>query len=298
MSDDTVKNYLEHRPVVKHPRVKCCNSSRSLYCPECCALLVETDRRPPPISLPCKLDIVLDEKNRAKSTGIHAKCLIEAQEGLATCDNECALYDIERGDALPDYNVSDSDGTYILFPVPGESVPLASVAGSVGRLVVLDCKWTKSSCKDRPELRNLPKVHLTEPPEQSYFWRWHNSGPGMISTIEAIYYASLEVSEHKRSIPKDERENLIHLLYLFAEQRISIQRSCEESGGDCSSLPFSEKGKEEQRALRRYKVTEKQARDKEKGKLLKEFARKQREAADKQGAEIPSLSQQVANINI
>lgn len=230
MSDDTVENYLEHRPVVKHPRVKCCNSSRSLYCPECCALLVETDRRPPPISLPCKLDIVLDEKNRAKSTGVHAKCLIDAQEGLATCNNECSLFDIERGDVLPDYNVSDSDGTYILFPVPGESVPLASVAGNIDRLVVLDCKWTKSSCKDRPELRNLPKVHLTEPPEQSYFWRWHNSGPGMISTIEAIYSASLEIAEHKQSIAKDERGNLIHLLYLFAEQRMSIQRSCEKSG--------------------------------------------------------------------
>ena len=296
MSDDTVKNYLEHRPEVKHPRVKCCNSSRSLYCPVCCALLVETDHRPPPISLPCKLDIVLDEKNRAKSTGIHAKCLIDAQEGLATCVNECALYDIERGDALPDYNVSDSDGTFILFPVPGESVPLASVAANINQLVVLDCKWTKSSCKDRPELQNLPKVHLSEPPEKSYFWRWHSQGPGMISTIEAIYYASLEVSEHKRSIPKDERENLIHLLYLFAEQRISIQRSCEESGG--KTTPFSEKGKEEQRALRRYKGTEKQARDKKRGKLLKEFARKQREAADKQGAAISSLSQQVANINI
>lgn len=289
MSDDTVENYLEHRPVVKHPRVKCCNSSRSLYCPECCALLVERDHRPPPISLPCKLDVVLDEKNRAKSTGIHAKCLIDAQEALAASDNECALYDIERGDALPDYNVSDSDGTFILFPVPGESVPLASVAGSIDRLVVLDCKWTKSSCKDRPELRNLPKVHLTEPPEKSYFWRWHNSGPGMISTIEAIYYASLELAEHKRSIPKDERENLIHLLYLFAEQRMSIQRSCEKSG---ETTPFSEKGKEEQRALRRYKGTEKQARDKEQGKLLKEITRKQREAG------ISSLSQQVAIIDI
>ena len=298
MSDDTVENYLEHRPVVKHPRVKCCNSSRSLYCPECCALLVETDRRPPFISLPCKLDIVLDEKNRAKSTGVHAKCLVDAQEGLATCNNECSLFDIERGDALPEYNVSDSvsdsDGTYILFPVPGESVPLASVAGNINRLVVLDCKWTKSSCKDRPELRNLPKVHLTEPPEQSYFWRWHNSGPGMISTIEAIYYASLEIAEHKQSIPKDERENLIHLLYLFAEQRMSIQRSCEKSG---EAAPFSEEGKEEQRALRRYKGTEKQARDKEKGKLLKEIARKQREATEKE-AGISSLSQQVAKLDI
>ena len=293
MSDDTVKNYLEHRPEVKHPRVKCCNSSRSLYCPVCCALLVETDHRPPPISLPCKIDIVLDEKNRAKSTGIHAKCLINAQEGLAKCDNECALFDIERGDELPAY-CSDSDGTYILFPMPGESVPLASVASSIDRLVVLDCKWTKSSCKNRPELRNLPKVHLTSPPDKSYFWRWHNSGPGMISTIEAIYYASLEVAEHKRSVSEDGRENLIHLLYLFAEQRMSIQRSCQKSG---ETTPFSEKGKEQQRALRRYKGTEKQAMDKEKGKLLKAMARNEREAKNGETG-MSSLSQTVADINI
>jgi len=56
---DTVKNYLDRRPVVNHRRVKCCNSSRSLYCPECCALLVEPDNRPPPISLPCKVDLSL-----------------------------------------------------------------------------------------------------------------------------------------------------------------------------------------------------------------------------------------------
>jgi hypothetical protein len=168
------------------------------------------------------------------------------------------------------------------------------VASDINRLVVLDCKWTKSSCKNRLELRDLPKVHLTNPPEESYFWRWHNKGPGMISTIEAIYYASLEIAERKEGMSKDERENLIHLLYLFAEQRISIQRSCQISG---ESLPYGEKGKEEQRALRRYKGTAKQVRDKEKGRLLKESAREEREGASN-ATGVSSLSQQVANINI
>ena len=290
---DTVKNYLDRRPVINHRRVKCCNSSRSLFCPECCALLVEPDNRPPPISLPCKLDIVLDEKNRAKSTGIHAKCLMNAQQGSEESANSCALFDLVRGDALPNYNESGG-GTYILFPVPGESVPLASVARDINRLVVLDCKWTKSSCKDRPELRDLPKVHLTNPPEESYFWRWHNEGAFMVSTIEAIYYASLEVADHKGDMSKAAKENLIHLLYLFAEQRISIQRSCQISG---ESLPYGKKGKEEQRALRRYKGTAKQARDKEKGRHLRESARKEREGASN-ATGVSSLSQQVANINI
>ena len=143
---DTVKTYLDRRSTINHRRVKCCNSSRSLYCPECCALLVEPDNRPPPISLPYKLDIVLDEKNRAKSTGIHAKCLMNAQQRSEESTNSCALYDLERGDALPNFNEESGGGTYILFPVPGESVPLASVASDIDRLVVLDCKWTKSSC--------------------------------------------------------------------------------------------------------------------------------------------------------
>jgi len=178
--------------------------------------------------------------------------------------------------------------------VPGESVPLASVARDIKRLVVLDCKWTKSSCKDRLELRDLPKVHLTNPPEESYFWRWHNKESCMLSTIEAIYYASLEVADHKGDMSKAAKENLIHLLYLFAEQRISIQRSCQISG---ESLPYGEKGKEKQRALRRYKGTAKQARDKEKGRLLKESARKEGERAS-YATGVSSLSQQVANINI
>ena len=291
---DTVKTYLDRRSAINHRRVKCCNSSRSLYCPECCALLVEPDNRPPPISLPYKLDIVLDEKNRAKSTGIHAKCLMNAQQRSEESTNSCALYDLERGDGLPNFNEESGGGTYILFPVPGESVPLASVASDIDRLVVLDCKWTKSSCKDRLQLRDLPKVHLTHPPEESYFWRWHSEGPGMISTIEAIYYASMEVAEHKEGVLKDEKEKLIHLLYLFAEQRISIQRSCKISG---ESLPYGEKGKEEQRALRRYKGTAKQARDKEMGRLLKERPRKEREGASK-ATGVSSLSRQVANINI
>ncbi len=77
---------------------------------------------------------------------------------------------------------------------------------------------------------------------------------------------------------------------------MSIQRSCEKPE-EATPLPFTEQGKLLQRALRRYKGTEKQARDKEHGKILKEIARKQREATDKK-AGISSLSQQVAKLDI
>ena len=76
---------------------------------------------------------------------------------------------------------------------------------------------------------------------------------------------------------------------------MSIQRSCEKSG---EAMPFSEKAKFSQSALRRHKGTEKQARDKEKGKLLKEIARKQREATEKEAGISSGLSQQVAKLDI
>jgi ABC-type Zn2+ transport system substrate-binding protein/surface adhesin len=40
----------------------------------------------------------------------------------------------------------------------------------------------------------LQFVHLEFPPHKSHFWRWHNRGDGMLSTIEAVYFAAREVS--------------------------------------------------------------------------------------------------------
>ena len=181
-------------------------------------------------------------------------------------------------------DVDDADGTYLLFPVPGESVPLSSVAHRVSRLVALDCTWTKASARRRPELARLPTVHLTDPPDRSRIWRWHNSGSGMLSTIEAVYHAAVEVSdvlEARRQPAVSREENArtskdhIDLLWLFALQRAATLDAARRDGRD---PPTSEAEKERRRAMRRTIGTEKHARDLEIGRLRKEQHKREKAA--------------------
>ncbi len=135
---------------------------------------------------------------------------------------------------------------------------------------MLDCKWTrtKNSGKLLPEISKYQKVHLSAPPTESYYWRWHNAGEGMLSTIEAIFYASWEVLEFHN---KDQRDhNLIHLLYIFGIQRALSGIMADRIG---KPSPYSREGKEERRAQRRCIGTEKHLRDLEKGMRLREQAK-------------------------
>jgi len=83
----------------------------------------------------------------------------------------------------------------------------------------------------------------------------------MMSTIEAVYYASLEIyqSRYKQlaatSVPQShldkcltDENNLIHLLWLFGHQRQSTMEKARNAG---KAAPCVEDGKELQRALRR-----------------------------------------------
>lgn len=256
-----------------------------------------------PLRLPFNLHIILDDR-RGSSTGIHAIALLggskckssaencEVHEDQELCCSEVrnrriynelrtvALTDVQKlepdeqsdilENAMGTYDQSSNDegcpSTYFLFPCPGESVPLEEVSDKVKTLIVLDCKWTKSGVWRRSErLRRLPKVHLSNPPKESHFWRWHNAGPGMMSTIEAIYYASLEVfqSRYKQllldSSPQSnldecliDEQNLIHLLWLFGQQRLTTMEKASVEG---KTAPCCEDGKEMQRALRRRKMS-------------------------------------------
>ena len=303
-AEERVKNYLDSfisssSPTVKQfPRVSCCKPSQSLYCKECCQLLLSKTELPfERPKLPFNLHLILDDR-RGSSTGIHAIALVSKEEHVYQIQHKQArnepientshhdllgtttLTDVEKldptdqseilEDALKNYdetsNSEDGSSTYFLFPCPGESIPLEEVSTKVKNLIVLDCKWTKSGVWRRSErLRRIQKVHLSNPPRESHFWRWHNAGPGMISTIEAIYYASLEVYQcrykqllHSSSPQllideclKDET-NLIHLLWLFAQQRLATMEKAKEEG---KAAPCCEDGKELQRALRRRKIT-------------------------------------------
>ena len=147
----------------------------------------------------------------------------------------------------------DEPNTFLLFP-GGNSKPLSSVARTrtIDRLIVLDCRWNHSSVRLHPYLRNFQRVHLDSSFKQSYYWRWHSAGEGMISTVEAIYLSAWEVALAK-GWDALERKRLVYLLWLFGLQREHIRRKYEQCGGTrlAIHLPFTEDGKERQREMRR-----------------------------------------------
>jgi len=208
---------------------------------------------------------------------------------------EVVVIDHEAGEKIPVY--SGQEGIYLLFPSPGESIPISSVTGRIEKLVVLDCKWTRTSSRLHESLRDLPKVHLTKPPIESFSWRWHDAGKGMVTTIEAVYCSAWEIFQYY--IQKWESEfqnidlaeeivdgmkwneimailavkqgNLMHLLIFFAIQRARSAIKAQSEGKLC---PFTTEGKEAKRSERRCIGTTKHAADLQKGKVLKEQYRK------------------------
>eukprot|EP00804_Cyclotella_cryptica_P026032 CCRYP_019307-RB/>CCRYP_019307-RB protein AED:0.04 eAED:0.04 QI:115/1/1/1/1/1/2/412/298 len=78
-AESRVKNYLDSFANTDHPtreqsfpRVVCCKTSQSLYCKECCRLLVPDDALPLPINLrrnyACNDETVKNSKSRSRST--------------------------------------------------------------------------------------------------------------------------------------------------------------------------------------------------------------------------------------
>jgi hypothetical protein len=233
--DPHVTTYLDSFVPRRSERIKCCGSARALFCFECCRILEPTSAELPScirdgsLKLPFDLHILLDDK-RATATGLHAMALLGKEQ--------VSLTDIQRDE--PDIFIEkyrDCGQTYVLFPAE-DSVPISSVK-DISTLVVLDCKWTRTA-PTKSLATGLPRVHLSNPPTHSHFWRSHTAQQGYLSTIEAIYYAALEVDPSN--------SNLIHLLWLFARQRAAIQAQGPWKG---RSMPFTEDGKEAMRALRR-----------------------------------------------
>ena len=233
-------------------RVKCCHASRSLYCSECYQLLIPTAHWPKNIQaavnnttfrlLPFDLHVILQDR-RKSATGLHVAVLDKI-----TRKQQVVVVDMERKEPIPEYQ--ERKGPFLLFP-SHDSVPLAQVATTIQTLVVLDCKWTHATIREHASIATLPKVHLTNPPKESHYWRWHNAGSGMLSTMEAVYVAAKEVIT---KLPNKEHYNFSILLWLFALQRASILRHTKD---DQREAPFTKAGKEEQRVLRRQQCTRK-----------------------------------------
>lgn len=264
---------------VDYSRVTCetCNASRSLFCSECASILLPSDQWPQPIRdrkvyIPFDVDIVLNDR-RVSSTGVQFHSIISSMtqntsdnysgDKIGTAESlnitTCRLFDVERNEEIPNYSDQCTEGTFLLFPGP-TSQPLSSIVNEAGvsmvkRLVVLDCKWSKSSIRFHPHLTSLPQVHLDFVPKHSYFWRWHNAGESMLSTIEAIYYAAWDVSTTRPDITVDDRHNMVNILWLFGLIRKIIQTRYDEGKVQSfihpPAVPFLETSKEFYRLLRR-----------------------------------------------
>jgi hypothetical protein len=80
------------------------------------------------------------------------------QLGQHSVSEQVKVIELERGEPFPLYDDDKKSTTFVLFPSPGESVPLSSVASRLSRLIVLDCRWSKSSSRKIEELKKLQKV--------------------------------------------------------------------------------------------------------------------------------------------
>lgn len=263
-SEDRLEVYLNETrpsPGIWPRRTLCCESSRGLYCPECCTICIPEESFPLPLlegrlRFPFDIDIILDfEERRASATGLQLFSLANALEsrreklGIGKSEKSVVLHDLcdEERSNFPEYD-PDEKGVYVLFPTK-DSVPISSVSPS--KLVVLDIKWTcQAPVKCNPNIAHLPKVHLDSPPAESKFWRYHREGKGMLSTIEAVYCAAMEVTKDDPSWSQEARDDLIHMMWLFALQRSIIHARSEM---EKRVLPFTEEGKEIQRAQRQQR---------------------------------------------
>ncbi len=95
----------------------------------------------------------------------------------------------------------------------------------------------------------------------------------MVSTIEALYFASWEIALQK-GWSSQQLDMLVEVMWLFGLQRYQIHAKYRSD----KALPFTPDGKEARRAMYRTVGTEKHERDKAKGRLLK---RQQREEKKK-----------------
>lgn len=121
----------------------CCNTSRSIYCPECYRVLVPQDDWPATfkdldgLDLPFQMDIILGRKERRNSSsGIQMMAICNMMQQLSakredattdktSCRNESQalksnlwwdnirLYDVNRGETVPSFPTAS---TFVLFP--------------------------------------------------------------------------------------------------------------------------------------------------------------------------------------
>lgn len=188
-----------HSPSVlfqcKRQRCPSCAKSSHLYCCNCLRATIPDEFLPPPVQLPVRFDIIHHpQENIHKSTSVHA-CVLSPQK--------CALLKFPA--AVPEYSASD---TVLLYPTD-DAVFLQDLepefVQSIARVVVIESTWQKGNVvASHPHLQPLRKIKLQG--WESTFWRYQELGRHFLSTLEAIYYTSIELVNAKQRHNMDEPE--------------------------------------------------------------------------------------------
>jgi len=165
------------------PRIECCGKNQRIYC-NSCGKAFNSSTNPTLPSPPFEIEVIRHDK-ADQATGIQLKALDVASVVDYSSDDE-------NNNPQKTY---DENTTYILFP-SASSQPITdpSVSANIKKLLVFDCKWTKSISLQSPAFKNLKHVKLGNPPPESRYWRWHNGDPGFLCTVEATVVALIEAT--------------------------------------------------------------------------------------------------------
>ncbi len=165
-----------------------CQQSYKFFCPKCfVALGAPEGISTPVLDLPVQVHIWFQDKLK-KSTAPHAKV-------LAPNNVEIIPYPLsEEHQQTLDY---DRETVFVVYPTnQSETLPEITPADltQLTTLVFIDCPWQKAPIiLQDTKLAKLRCVKLATPPTQSKFWRYHQAGPGCVSTIEGkfVWYVQL-----------------------------------------------------------------------------------------------------------
>ncbi|OQS05521.1 hypothetical protein THRCLA_02371 [Thraustotheca clavata] len=243
-----------------------CKKSSKFYCATCCVSVgVPENTTVPCIRLPLKVDILFQDKLK-KSTAPQGKV-------IAPQDIAIVPFPYVDGHTL----AYDPSKCVVVYP-SNDALVLEELddLASIDTLIFIDCPWQKGpAILNDSSISHLRSVKLAKPPLHSKFWRYHSSGEGCISTIEAVYLMLEEYSAacHARDIPLSSTDNVADLLYFFHMiHDVILETHKSNPNRQLERAPMSEEEKNRQRIMRSQKELGKKRKRENKEEYMKKIA--------------------------
>ncbi|OQR85352.1 hypothetical protein ACHHYP_11913 [Achlya hypogyna] len=218
-----------------------CKKSNKFYCATCFVPIgAPNGVAVPRIRLPVKVDILFHDKIK-KSTAPQGKV-------VAPDDIEIIQFPYAEGKA-PAY---DAAKAVVVYP-SNDALVLDDLEDidQIETLIFIDCPWQKGpTILNHPSVAHLRAVKLAKPPLHSKFWRYHSSGEGCISTIEAVYLMLEEylTALQKRNLTPSMTDPVGGLLYFFnIVHDVILETHKTDPNRQLERAPMSEAAKELQR---------------------------------------------------